>query len=333
MPVTGISRSEVEKTEKNRRIPKNILELTLERLQKLYIENTVTPGRLVRLGMKPQWNTIMGSNNECGIARSFSGIRNFFDDPQQPETRKFSSLIGKPLFEIADWGIRSTDLQERSIALAAMCALSQPFLGSSALRNRGFLAQSWVAGDKLIQQYPTISRLVTRKDIVVVIGYGNEVRNLRNMCQELHVSDIRPKVTFGTVIFEKGVSYGPREIIVHDEKENEKVLGIANVVIISASTLVNDTFDTILKFSKKAHLIGIYGPDGSIIPDIFFDRGVDFVTSYRNTEYARFSGDLINEHDMEFSIRTSQKQYIVMRHQAKTRGTFIHKMLRRTANQ
>lgn len=328
MPVTVTSKSEVEKTEKNRRIQKNILELTLERLQKLYIENAVPQGRLVRLGMKPQWNTLMGSNNECGFARSFLGSHNFFDYPAQPENRKFGSLIGKPLFEIADWGIRSHDLQERSIALAAMSALSHPFLGSSSLRNRGFLAQCWVPGDKLVQQYPTISRLVTKKDVVTVIGYGSEVRNLRDRCREIHVSDNRPKETFGTWIIEKGIMYGPRDIIIHAERENENILGMSDVVIINALTLVNNTFDTILKWAVKAHLIGIYGMGGSLIPDVFFDRGIDFITSYLITDSARFSDDMINEFDMEFSVRTSQKQYMVMRPQAKTRGTSINKMLR-----
>jgi len=331
MPDTGISRPEIVNPEKNRRIQKSILEHTVERLLKLYNENSVTAGRLVRLGMKPQWNTILGSNGESGIARSFSGFHNFFEHPVLTENTKFATLIGKPLFEIADRGIRSHDLQERSIALAAMSALSQPFLGSSALRNRGFLAQCWVPHDKLVQQYPTISRLVTKKDIVTVIGYGTEVRSLRGRCRELHVSDTRPKETFGTVIIEKGIAFGPKDIIIHSEKENEHILGISDVVIINASTLVNNTFDTILKWSTKAHLIGIYGPGGSVIPDVFFDRGIDFITSYLITDSARFSDDMINEYDMEFSVRTSQKQYMVMRPQAKTRGTSIHKMLRMAA--
>jgi uncharacterized protein len=330
MPGTGMSKPENPPKEKNRRVQKNILELTLERLQKLYEESLIRPGRLMRLAIKPGWITVLGSENECGMASNFTGIRASLWD--RAENIRFLSLIGKPLFEIADWGIHSMNFQERSIGIAAMSALSQQYLRSSSLRNRGFLTQSWVPGDKLVRQYPTISRLVTKKDIVAVVGYFNEVRNLRNRCRELHVIDMRPKETFRTVIIDSGVTLGPKDIIVHSENECEKVLGIADVVIISASTLVNNTFDDIMKYSIKSHLMGIYGPGGSLIPDGFFDRGVDFISSFIIADAIRFSDDMVNDYDMEFAVRASQKQYMLMRPLAKTRGTPIHKMLRQSTS-
>ena len=73
-----------------------------------------------------------------------------------------------------------------------------------------------------------------------------------------------------------------------------------------------------MKFSTHAHLIGIYGPGGSIIPDVFFDHDIDFITSFRIADTARFSEDMINDNDMEFAVRASQKQYMLMRPLAKT---------------
>jgi uncharacterized protein (DUF4213/DUF364 family) len=328
MPGTGMSKSENPPREKNRRIPKNILELTLERLQKLYEESPVRPGRLSRLALKSHWTAVLGSNNECGLANNFPSSHASNED--RVEKIRFLGLMGKPLFEIADRGIHSTDLQERSIGIAAMSALSQQYLGSSSIRNRGFFAQCWIQGDKLVRQYPTISRLVTKKDIVAIVGYFNEVRNLRNRCRELHVIDMRSKETFGTVITDRMITYSPKDISLHSEKEPEKILGIADVVIISASTLVNNTFDNIMKFSVKAHLIGINGPGGSLIPDVFFDQGIDFITSFHLADTVRFSEDMINDHDMELAVRTSQKQYMLMQPLAKTRGTSIHKILRQS---
>ncbi len=105
--------------EKKQRPRKNILELTLARLQKLYDESEVCPGRLVRLGIKPWWNTVLGSNDECGVAANFTGIH-----AGRTENQKFLDLIGKSLFEIANWGIHSGDLMERSVGIAAlMCTL------------------------------------------------------------------------------------------------------------------------------------------------------------------------------------------------------------------
>ncbi len=312
--------------EKNRRIRKNILELTLERLQKLYDERGILPGRLKRLGIKPWWNTVLGSNDECGLAANFTGIH-----ADRDEYQKFLDLIGKPLFEIATGGIHSIDLMERSIGIAALSALSQPHLGSSSVRDRGFLAQGWMSGDKLVHHYPTISRLVNRKDIVAVVGYRDEVRYFRGRCRELHVTDMCPKETFETVIIDKGITHGPRDIIVHSATENEQVLKIADVVIITASTLVNNTFEDLMNYTGNARLVGLYGPGASLIPDEFFNRNIDFITSFHITDPVRFSDDMVNDPDMEFSIRTTQKQYMFMRPLAKTGGTPIQRILRKIA--
>src|SRR5665647_56685 len=168
MPDIGMPKHKNPTREKNRRVQKNTLELTLERLQKLYEESRVIPGRLIRLAIKPRWNALLGSNNECGMAANFTGIPGTGRD--RTENIKFLNLIGKSLFEVADQGIHSTDPQERSVGIAAINALSQQYLGSSSIRNRGFLAQCWIHGDKLVQQYPTISRLVTKNDTVAVIA-------------------------------------------------------------------------------------------------------------------------------------------------------------------
>ena len=316
--------------EKNRRAQKNILELTLERLLKLYEENEVCPGRLIRLAINPRWNTVLGSNGECGMAENMTGISGLSRD--RAESSRFLNLIGKTLFDIADQGIHATDPQERSIGIAAMNAMSQQFLGSSSVRNRGFLAQCWIIGDKLVRQYPTISRLVTKNDTVAVVGYGNEVRSLRGRCRELHVTDIRPQETFETVIIDKSIMYGPKDIIVHSGTESEQVLSAADVVFIAASTLVNGTFENLIKYTVRAHLVGLYGFGGSLIPDAFFERGIDFITSFRITDPVRFSDDMINDHDMDYSIRTTQKQFMFMRPLADTRGTPIKKMLRQAAD-
>lgn len=192
---------------------------------------------------------MLGSNNECGIAANFTGMHTEFGEKSYG---RFFGLVGKPLFEIADQGIHATDCMDRSVGIAAMSALSQHFLGCLSVRSRGFLAQCWMNGDKLVRHYPTISRLVTGKDIEAVVGYGNEVRYFRDRCRELHVTDIRPKETYETVIIDKSISYGPRDIIVHSSNENEQVLRIADVVIITASTLVNNTFEELMKYTSNA---------------------------------------------------------------------------------
>ncbi len=223
MPATGIPKTRQHSDrEKYRRVQKNILELTLEQLHKLYKDNPVRPGRLIRLAIKPHWNTVLGSNNECGMATNFMGIHGHQVD--RTENQKFLNLVGKPLFEIADRGIHATDLHGTFPGYCCnKCTFPTVSLDHLSIRNRGFLAQCWIPGDKLVQQYPTLSRLVTKNDIVTIVGYGNEVRNLRGRCRELHVIDMLPQEAFETVIIDNGITYGPRDIVVHSAKDNEKV--------------------------------------------------------------------------------------------------------------
>ena len=85
--------------------------------------------------------------------------------------------------------------------------------------------------------------------------------------------------------------------------------------------------------------------DGSDIPSMVFynlllslelysltQRGIDVITLCRIADSIRFSEDMINDNDMEFAVKTSQKQYMLMRPLAKTRGTSIHKILRQAPN-
>jgi uncharacterized protein (DUF4213/DUF364 family) len=134
------------------------------------------------------------------------------------------------------------------------------------------------------------------------------------------------------MIIDKSITHGPRDIIVHSANENEHVLKIADVVIITASTLVNNTFEGLVNYTTNARLVGLYGPGGSLIPDEFLNRDIDFITSFHISDPVRFADDMINDYDMEFSIRATQKQYMFMRPLAKTRGTLIQKILRNVAH-
>jgi hypothetical protein len=49
-------------------------------------------------------------------------------------------------------------------------------------------------------------------------------------------------------------------------------------------------------------------------------RGIDVITLSQIADSIRFSDDMINDNDMEFAVKTSQKQYMLMRPLAKTRG-------------
>lgn len=290
-----------------------VLNQTLRILSTLYKENHVRPSRVSRIAIKPLWNIVIGSQSECGIAGHFSENPELYTNRNHPEILRLQGMVGKPLFEIAEQGINSENMQDRSLAIAAMSALSQQFLGCSAIRKRGYLAQCWMATDSIVQQYPMISRLITKDDVVAVVGYDNLAQSLRGHCRELHVVDKNPPETFRTVLIDHTVTYGPLDIHIHTTNEMQDILGLADVVLLPASSLVDDTFRKLVNYTHHARLVGLYGMSGSLIPDEFFMQGVDFITSFRINNPPRFIESIQYDTDMAYVVRMTQRHYLVMR--------------------
>ncbi|MFA5221655.1 MAG: DUF364 domain-containing protein [Methanoregula sp.] len=290
-----------------------VLNHTLRMLNTLYKENHIRPSRVSRIAIKPLWNIVIGSQNECGIAECFSENLALSTQRNHPEVLRLQGMVGKPLFEVAEQGISSGNLYDRSLAIAAMSALSQQFLGCSAIRKRGYHAQCWMAADSIVQQYPMISRLIAKDDVVALVGYDNLARNLRGHCKELHIVDKKSPGPARTVLIDHTVTYGPVGISLHSAHEMPDILGCADVVLIPASSLVDDSFRTLVNYAHHARIVGLYGMCGALIPDEFFMQGVDFITSFRIDNPQRFIESVQYDPDMADIVRMTQRHYLVMR--------------------
>jgi uncharacterized protein (DUF4213/DUF364 family) len=281
----------------------NILEETLTRLKVLYQEEKLVPGTITWIAIKPQWNVIIGTNGQCGMAINFTGIHDIYRNPEV-SAKSLKPLIGKNLWDVANEKIISTDMWEKAIGIAAMNALSQPFLSPGSLRKRGF---------EVVEGMPHVADFVTHRDIVSIIGYGGVVREVVGKCRELHITEMRSQDTFQTIIIGEEIEFGPKALTIHPESENKAVLGKSDVVIITGSAIVNGTFDELMSYSTKARTVGMYGPSVSFIPDILFEQGVDFIFSYWVNDPARFEYDMFNEIDMEVTLKAFQKQHVMWR--------------------
>ena len=81
--------------------------------------------------------------------------------------------------------------------------------------------------------------------------------------------------------------------------------------MITGSSLVNNTFDELMDYTTNARLVGMYGPSASLIPDVLFERGVDFISSYQIIDSVRFEDSMINDIDMEMALKEHQRGYVV----------------------
>jgi len=308
----------------------DVLSATLEHLHDLYRENRVRQGRLLRIGIKPRWNAVIGARNECGLAINSAGVGSIYGKQGEPDLKTLRTFIGKPLFDIAEWGILSQEPLKRSIGIACMSALSQKFLGCNGIRKRGFMSQCWKAGGEFVQDYPALSHIINLDETVAVVGYGSQITPLNTWCRKLHVIDIRPPETFESVIIDEECVDLPTAIEYHPPHDTANILGAADVVLISTSTLVDNSFELYVDAAKNARLIGIFGLGSSLIPDAFFERGVDIFSSFRIIDPVSFAMAMETDYDMEYSMKNSQKQYLMMRPSADFGDSPVAAFLRHT---
>lgn len=291
----------------------NILSDTLERLNRFYKEKRIHPGDLIQVSIKPEWIMVRGSGHECGISCNTTNTLLKETDPSDFRIiTQIRAMINRPLFDAATAGIRSDNPLVRSLGIAALSALSQRFLSCSMVRKRGYHSECWLSIDPLIVQYPVLSRIVTLDDVVMMFGCGSEIRDLIGRCRSLHVIDTCPPETFNTILIDSSVSHSPDNLFIHEKMPDMDIVRSADVIFINATVLIDNTFDSLMRHSANARLVGLCGIGCSLIPDAFFDHGFDFISSFRITDTDGFENAMRNEYDMDYAMKTGQKQYLMM---------------------
>ncbi|MGI6502798.1 MAG: Rossmann-like domain-containing protein [Candidatus Methanoculleus thermohydrogenotrophicum] len=251
-------------------------------------------------GLNPGWNAVIGTGGCCGVAMSFVDNNPLYGTEETRQDLDFlGSFVGKSLFEVASAGLVEPRISRRSVALAALNALSQPFVTDDMLISKGFSVGL------------ELKDMVQRDDKMVIVGYGRMVKSYAGRCRELHVTDQRPPETFRTTIVGDTIRYGPVGITVHSAEENKEVLKDADVAIITGSTLVNGTFEEVVGYAKHARIRALYGSSAQLIPDVLFENGINVAMSVAISDPARFEYDVMNAPDMETALRKHQRKYNV----------------------
>ena len=274
-----------------------ILEKTFKCLVSLYEAQGLEPGVLEKIGLKPGWTVVLGSRGECGAAFRFSGPHKVYEG-HVVATGVLKALVGRSLMDVVAENLYSPLIPLRSVAVAALSGLSQPFLTEDSLRERGIPVE---------QDRSVLETMVGPGDVVTLVGYGGMLQNLLGRCKELHVADMRSPESLLTVIIGESVEYAPADVILHGAEDDEDILGRSDVVIATASSLVNGTIDDLLRFSSRARIVGLYGPSASVIPEALFEGGVDFIMSHHVQNPGMFVHALVSDMNMESAIRSHQR--------------------------
>ena len=160
------------------------------------------------------------------------------------------TVIGTPVLELAA-GYASGDPLQRSLGLGALNAISQHLFTS----DRSCLAYG---SDPLGQME------------VATADHGGMVGFFRPLVRMLEGREIALTVSEKDVVY---LDYGgPVEVTL-----DTAALKSCDRVLVTASTLLNDTLESILASCTPHAKIALIGPTVGCLPDPFFSRGVDVV--------------------------------------------------------
>lgn len=242
----------------------------LARIEELYRKEGLSPGRLEQIGYVSRWTLVLASDGQAGMAFNFTGEHAVYGLPDPGELVRMRGLVGKDLFSIAEELLEREGLLTRSLCLAVLNALSRPLSDARRLAARG-----------IASGVPYDYSFVNSGDKVVVIGYGGVAEDLRQRAGTVHISDMRPRGMLETLSIGEQVVYGPPGLVFHGAEENEELLRDADVVLMTGCTLVNDTFRELVRYAKKARVVGMFGPSAQLLPEFLFDRGISYITTSR----------------------------------------------------
>ena len=206
------------------------------------IIDTLLPGKLISIHVGFSRTAVLVETSagiRCGIAATFTDWNS--SHRQRPLVQDAGNLLDYSALDLAKLAL-SDSPTEISIGWAAINAL---------IPN-----QEDAQADINTEQY---LRKNTKEKKVVIVGHFPFVDTLRNEIKDLTVLELKPKD--GDL---------PAEFA-------EKVLPDADIAVITATTLANHTFTSLIGLTSPKALVMLVGPSTPMSP-VLFEYGVDILS-------------------------------------------------------
>ncbi len=161
-------------------------------------------------------------------------------------------LNGKEVGEVMEW-ILSDDLLERTVGLAALNALSQNFISNHPQHYRIDASNDLFSLMKL-----------NKSSRVGLVGYFRPLlARLQEKAGDVLVLEKSPELLKGSYPFTM--------------TDDPTALQQCNKVLITATTMTNDSLPDLMPQCANASFVGIMGPTAGCLPDALFDLGIHAV--------------------------------------------------------
>lgn len=164
--------------------------------------------------------------------------------------KRAGRLADSPAIDLANLA-KSEHTSESVVGVAALNALSQVVLDK----------EKYLITEGNFMDY--LEEKVRKSNTVALVGYIKPfIEILRNKAGYLYVFDRNPTLLDEQILPETACA---------------EFLPQADIVIITGSSIANNTIDHVLELSQGAKEIGVVGPSAGVIPDPLFKRGVTIV--------------------------------------------------------
>lgn len=242
---------------------KRILNLNLA----LYEKYGIPVARLEEFVFGFKWAMAIDDNKKISFA-----LRIGKEKPVKEYEPIIRNLIGKPLDECIKELLLMEDETLRTLLVVLSSLMSKPLNSVEFLADRG------------IERTPGLN---FRYDVsgmkVGLVGYGVYIKFFLNKCKEFHAFDLSPQdKVLSYRISKDNTEVYPKDIYFHlgeDALKHKDILESLDIIIMSGSTLVNESYLDILHACKNAKIKGIYGPSSELSPDYLFECGYNYIFS------------------------------------------------------
>jgi len=189
-----------------------------------------------------------------------------------------AKLYGKPVDVCIELLLQRHDPHLRNLIVSLSSLMSKP------LNTTEFLAQRGIVRTEGLQ-----FRYKTEGKKVGLIGFGVYINRFLNQCKEFHIFDLRTPEAILSHRYKNGLQQYPEKIHWHlgqNAAELRDVLSTLDIIIMSGSTIVNNSYTALRQAGSNAEIVGLYGPSCELCPDYFFEQGYNYMfsTSVRDKE-------------------------------------------------
>jgi uncharacterized protein (DUF4213/DUF364 family) len=194
------------------------------------------------------YTAVLLEDGRCGVAYTLHE-QEYESCCVVPEAGK---IVGRNVSEIISW-IKNPDVIACAVGLAAVNAVVA-------------LPDEAVESD-IMELLP-----VSAEDSVGMIGYfGPLVQPLKERVRTVHIFERRQNPGYGIL----------------PESAAADLLPGCQVVVMTATAILNHTMDNLLELCKNARELAILGPSTPFIPEVFFRRGITMLSGLKVEDSGR----------------------------------------------